>query len=189
MMSRKRELQWNKTPSPAPSKNTEEDDFLTPEKDTAVFAGTANPHLVMGPGMEAGSLPEAECLTFRAHMGGDTLDAFAPLAQLTQRAYGGDKRNAGKKLATTITTGSGVEYYKTRIREEDYVPESAGLMTAKTDDRLEKAVLRALDMRKSKRQEILASKRELHSTRTPKERSVSPMFGGMDGGGHEGAGL
>ena len=79
MMSRKRELQWNRTPSPVPMKNTEED-FLTPEKDTAVFAGTANPHLVMGPGMEAGSLPEAECLTFRAHMGGDTLDAFAPLA-------------------------------------------------------------------------------------------------------------
>ena len=139
--------------------------------------------------MEAGSLPEAECLTFRAHMGGDTLEAFAPLAQLTQRVHGGNTYNTVKKLATTIITGSGVEYYKTRIREEDYVPESAGLMTAKTDDPLEKAVLRALDMRKRKRQEILASKRELHSTRTPKERSASTMFGGMDGGGQEGADL
>ena len=46
-----------------------------------------------------------------------------------------------------------------------------------------------MDLRKSKKQEILAFKRELHSTRTPKERSVSPMFGGMDGGGHAGAGL
>ena len=143
----------------------------------------------MGPGMEVGSLPEAECLTFRAHMGGDTLEAFAPMAQFTQRAYGGNTQNAGKKLASTITTGSGVVYYKSRIREEDYVPESAGLMTAKTDDPQEKAVLKALEMRNSKRHEIHALKRELHSTRTPKERSVSPMFGGMDGGGHEGAGL
>ena len=112
-----------------------------------------------------------------------------PLDQFTQRVYGGNTQNAGKKLASTITTGSGVVYYKSRIREEDYVPESAGLMTAKTDDPQEKAILKALDMRNSKRHEIHALKRELHSTRTPKERSVSPMFGGMDGGGHAGAGL
>ena len=155
MMSRKRELQWNRTPSPAPTKNTEED-FLTPEKDTAVFAGTANPHLVMGPGMEAGSLPEAECLTFRAHMGGDTLEAFAPLAQLTQRVHGGNTYNTVKKLTTTIITGSGTAYYKTRVREEDYIPESAGLMIFKSDDPMDKAELRATNMRKSKRQEILA---------------------------------
>ena len=139
MMSRKRELQWNRTPSTAPSKNTEEADQLTPEKDTAFFAGTANQHLATGPGMEAGSLPEAECLTFRAHMGGDTLEAFAPLAQFTQRAYGGNTRNAGKKLGNTITTGSGVVFYKSRVREEDYVPESAGLMTFKSDDPMDKA--------------------------------------------------
>ena len=62
-------------------------------------------------------------------------------------------------------------------------------MTAKTDDPQKKAVLKALEMRNSKRHEIQALRRELHSTRTPKERSVSPMFGGMDGGGQEGAGL
>ena len=156
MMSRKKELQWNRTPSTAPSKNTEEADQLTPEKDTAFFAGTANQHLATGPGMEAGSLPEAECLTFRAHMGGDTLEAFAPLAQLTQRVHGGNTYNTVKKLATTIITGSGTAYYKTRVREEDYIPESAGLMTFKSEDPMDKAELRASNLRKSKRQEILA---------------------------------
>ena len=33
--------------------------------------------------MEAGSRVEAECLTFRKHVGGDTLDAFAPLSHYT----------------------------------------------------------------------------------------------------------
>ena len=87
--------------------------------------------------MEVGSLPEAECLTFRAHMGGDTLDAFAPLAQYTQRHYGGQINpllQAGTKLASLITTGSGVVYQKIRVRDEDFVPESAGLMNLKADD-------------------------------------------------------
>ena len=68
----------SKSASTAPLKDTEETERSTSENDTALFAGTVNQTL--GPGMEVGSLPEAECLTFRDHSGGDTLDAFAPLA-------------------------------------------------------------------------------------------------------------
>ena len=147
-----------KTQSPALLENTEEANQLTSEKDTAFLAGTFNQHLTDGPSMEVGSLPEAECLTFRAHMGGDTLDAFAPLAQYTQRVHGSQANpllQAGTKLASLITTGSGVVYQKTRVREEDFVPESAGLMNLKADDLTpqEKAELLAQTL---KEQEALA---------------------------------
>jgi hypothetical protein len=33
--------------------------------------------------MEVGSRVEAECLTFRTYVGGDTLDALAPLSRYT----------------------------------------------------------------------------------------------------------
>jgi len=68
-------------------KDTEETLPSTSNNDTALFAGTDNQ--LLGPGMEVGSLPEAECLTFRNHSGGDTLDAFAPLAQYTERNHAG----------------------------------------------------------------------------------------------------
>ena len=50
-------------------------------------------------------------------------------------------------------------------------------MTAKSKDPLDKAELRALEMRKSKKQELVSKRRELFGNKTPKERSVSPMFG------------
>ena len=84
--------------------------------------------------MEVGSLPEAECLTFRAHMGGDTLDAFAPLAQYTQRVHGGQMQNAANIFVGVITSASGIVQQRTRVREDEYVPESAGLMNLKADD-------------------------------------------------------
>ena len=145
-----------KAQSAALQKNTEEANQPTSEKDTAFFAGTFNQHLTDGPSMEVGSLPEAECLTFRAHMGGDTLDAFAPLAQYTQRHYDGQTNpllQVGTKVASLIMTGSGVVYQKIRVREEDFVPESAGLMNLKADDLTpqEKAELMAQTLRKSKK--------------------------------------
>ena len=39
----------------------------------------------------------------------------------------------------------------------------------------------AMDQRKSRKKELIASKRELFSGKTPAERSVSPMFGGLEG--------
>ena len=38
-------------------------------------------------GTQVGAASEAECLTFLKHIGGDTLDSFAPLAQYTQRIH------------------------------------------------------------------------------------------------------
>ena len=38
----------------------------------------------------------------------------------------------------------------------------------------------ALDVRKSRKKDLIEHKRELYSCKTPVERSVSPMFGGRD---------
>ena len=56
-----------------------------------------------------------------------------------------------------------------------------GLMTYKTEDPLKKAELMAVGMRMSRKKEIIASKRELFSCKTPGERSVAPMFGDVEG--------
>ena len=68
-------------------------------------------------------------------------------------------------------------FYKVRCKESEIIPEWAGLMTAKSKDPLDKAELRALQMRKSKKHELVSKRRELFGNKTPKERSVSPMFG------------
>ena len=57
--------------------------------------------------MEVESLSEAECLTFRNHMGGDTLDAFAPLPQYYQRNHGGMRQSTWMQLSSTITSSAG----------------------------------------------------------------------------------
>ena len=57
--------------------------------------------------MEVRPLPEAECLTFRNHSGGDTLDAFAPLAQYTQRNHAGMTQSAWMQLSHTIISSEG----------------------------------------------------------------------------------
>ena len=50
---------------------------------------------------------------------------------------------------------------------EDYVPEWAGLMTAKSEDPVVKAQLRAENMRKSRKQELVSKRRELYGNKTP----------------------
>ena len=93
--------------------------------------------------MEVGPLPEAECLTFRNHSGGDTLDAFAPLAQYTQRNHAGMTQSAWMQLSHTIISSSGEVLHRVRMKESEIVPEWAGLMTKKSKDPLEKAELLA----------------------------------------------
>ena len=68
-------------------------------------------------------------------------------------------------------------FYRVRCKENEVVPEWAGLLTAKSKDPLDKAELRALNMRRSKKHELVSKKRELFGNKTPKERSISPMFG------------
>ena len=68
-------------------------------------------------------------------------------------------------------------FYRVRGKEGEVFPDWTGLLTAKSKDPLDKAELRALQMRKSKKQELVSKRRELFGNKTPRERSVSPMFG------------
>jgi hypothetical protein len=89
------------------------------------------------------------------------------------------------QLSSSIVSSSGEAFvspsmeafYRVRCKENEVVPEWACLLTAKSKDPLDKAELRALEMRKSKKQELVSKRRELFGNKTPKERSVSPMFG------------
>ena len=96
--------------------------------------------------MEVGSLPEAECLTFRNHSGGNTLVAFAPLAQYTQRNHAGMTQSAWMQLSHSIVgsrepfvSPSMEAFYRVRCKETEVVPEWAGLLTAKSKDPLNRA--------------------------------------------------
>ena len=128
-------------------------------------------------GTQVGTLPEAECLTFRKHIGGDTLDAFAPLAQYTQRVHHGQMESTWMKVSNTITLPDGTVIQRTKVREEDYIPEAASLLTARVENPLMRREQFTTDQRKSRKKDIIQSKRELYSCKTPVERSVSPMFG------------
>jgi len=56
-----------------------------------------------------------------------------------------------------------------------------GLMTYKPEDPLKKAELMIVGMWMSRKRDLIASKRELISCKTPVERSVSLMLGGVEG--------
>jgi hypothetical protein len=77
-------------------------------------------------------------------------------------------------------------WQRVRVKEEDYVPEWAGLMTVKSEDPVVKAQLRAENMRKSRKQELVSKRRGLYCNKTPVERSVSPMFGASEVGLEDG---
>ena len=77
----------------------------------------------------------------------------------------------------TIISATGEVQHRVRKKETEIVPEWAGLLTAKSKDPLDKAELRALNLRKSKKQELTSKRRELFGNKTPKNTSVSPMFG------------
>ena len=85
------------------------------------------------------------------------------------------------KVSNSITLPDGRVMQRTKVREEDYIPESASLLTARVENPLAKREQFAMDQRKSRKKELIASKRELFSCKTPAERSVSPMFGGVEG--------
>ena len=139
-------------------KKSEEVKRPTPEKDTALLAGTSNlessvPNTIeVGPSMEAGLPSEAECLTYRTCYGGDTMDAFAPLAQYTQRHHGGNVDSTSNQFVGAIISSSGAVMQRVRIKEEDFVPESAGLMKVKQeDDPLKRREQFTTNLRKSKK--------------------------------------
>ena len=77
----------------------------------------------------------------------------------------------------TIISANGEVKHRVRKKENEIVPEWASLLTAKSKDPLDKAELRALNLRKSKKQELASKRCGLFGNKTPTERSVSPMFG------------
>ena len=128
--------------------------------------------------MKAGTREEAECLTFRQHMGGDTLDAFTPLSHYTTRVHDGQMESTWMKVSKSITYPDGTVDWG--IKERDYIPEATRLLSTKVENPLARREQFALDVRKSRKKDLIAHKRELYSCKTPVERSVSPMFGGRD---------
>ena len=86
--------------------------------------------------MEAGSREEAECLTFRQHMGGDTLDAFAPLSHYTHRVHNDQVESTWTKVARVFHNLDGSIREMNEVKERDYIPEAASLLSAKVKDPL-----------------------------------------------------
>ena len=84
---------------------------------------------MQGPDIKGGSPVEAECLKFRKHVGGDTLDAFAPLSHYTHRVHNDQMESTWMKIAGSITLPDGVVLEG--IKEKDFTPEAAGLLSAK----------------------------------------------------------
>ena len=71
---------------------------------------------------------------FHTARGGDTLDAFGPLThRAQQQPVEGHPPQWMKISSSFVRQGAdGVVMERIRIRQEDYVPESAGLMHVKT---------------------------------------------------------
>jgi hypothetical protein len=74
----------------------------------------------------------------------------------------------------TIISASGEAQHRVRKKETEIVPEWAGLMNTKVRDPVDMAELRALNLRKSKKQELVSKRRGLFGNKTPTERSVYP---------------
>ena len=72
-------------------------------------------------------------------MGGDTLDAFAPLVRYKQRLHHGKMECTWLKVSKTITYSDGSVLEGTTVKKKDYyVTEAAGLMTASVENPMAK---------------------------------------------------
>ena len=67
-------------------------------------------------------------------MGGDTLDAFAPLSHFTQRVNNGQMESTRTNVAKSIILPDGTVLERTRVKEEDYISEAADLLSAKVEN-------------------------------------------------------
>ena len=63
------------------------------------------------------------------------------------------------------------------VRPDGEVVERVRLMQAKNKDQMRRGEQLAVDMRRSRKKSLISSKRGLFGNHTPRERSVSPMFG------------
>ena len=84
------------------------------------------------------------------------------------------------KIAGAFTHYHGPDFHRVAIKEKDYVPESAGLMHVKLVDPLKQGEQPAEKLRKTKRKQLQSKTRgTLYGNVTARERSVSPMFTGL----------
>ena len=84
------------------------------------------------------------------------------------------------KIAGAFTHLHGPDFHLVEVKERDYVPESANLMHAKLTNPLKQGEQLAEKLRKSKRTQLQSKTRGvLYGNVTPRERSVSPMFTGL----------
>ena len=63
------------------------------------------------------------------------------------------------------------------MRTDGEVVERVRLMQSKNKDQMRRGEQMAVDMRRSRKKSLISSKRGLFGNHTPRERSVSPMFG------------
>ena len=84
------------------------------------------------------------------------------------------------KIAGAFTHLHGPDFHLVEVKEKDYVPESAGLLHAKLVDPLKQGEQLAEKLRKNKRKQLQSKTRgTLYGNVTPRERSVSYMFTGL----------
>ena len=84
-----------------------------------------------------------------------------------------------QRIASSFTTPNG-EYTLTKVRLNDdkfIVPESASLLRFKAEDQMRRGEQMATDMPKSRKKSLMASKRGVFGNQTPRERTISSMFG------------
>jgi hypothetical protein len=81
------------------------------------------------------------------------------------------------QVSHTIISSTGEVQHRVKAKDNEIVPDWAGLMNAKLKDPVAMGELRAEKMRKNKKQELVSKRRGLFGNKTPTERSVSPMFG------------
>ena len=67
-------------------------------------------------------------------MGGDTLDAFAPLSHYTARVHDGQMESTWTKVSKSITHLDGTIDWG--IKEKDYIPEATRLLSMKVENPL-----------------------------------------------------
>ena len=84
------------------------------------------------------------------------------------------------KIVGAFTHYHGPDFHRVAVKEQDYVPESANLMHAKLTNPLKQGEQLAEKLRKSKRKQLQSKTRGvLYGNITPREKSVSPMFTGL----------
>ena len=84
------------------------------------------------------------------------------------------------KIVGAFTHYHGPDYHRVAIKESDDVPESANLLHTKLTNPLKQGEQLAEKLRKSKRRQLQSKTRgTLYGNVTPRERSVSPMFTGL----------